>query len=501
MTLFSPRRGSSRRISSFIWPLGLLFGVLILVTACAGGSTEVSDAEAADPEPSATASTPPEPVNPNPVPPQPAPASQQTDEFGEPPAVPSGPLGSQLAEDLETIWDGLQTGISQPAIQRLGESQDARVAWLIADLLRFIVAGEVAEDLVRAAEEMTGLEQNGGSPAAYWLELSNHLIAWDLPAPPDYADYKARLFTLVEPGWQPFFDDVNSEIDWRWVTWGGVFIDSRELGNPLPCPRGCIPALDDPAVTDASGGAWYPDDAIVFGLLLNGEARAYPKNIMEVHEMVNDTLGGRRIGMPYCTLCGSAQAYFTDTVGDENLVLRTSGLLSRSNKVMYELDSKSVFDTFTGKAVSGPLREAGVQLEEITVVTSTWSEWKAAHPDTTIIAPDGGIGREYPSDPLRGRDDDGPIFAVGDVDPRLPAQEHVLGVVIDGEPIAFPVNAARTALDAGEIVELSGVQLEVDGDGLRARSVTGEELVSHQAFWFAWSQFHPETALWTPLSS
>jgi hypothetical protein len=57
---------------------------------------------------------------------------------------------------------------------------------------------------------------------------------------------------------------------------------------------------------------------------------------MEVHEMVNITIGGRRLGIPYCTLCGSAQAYLTAKVppGVEPLVLRTSGLLSRSNKLI-----------------------------------------------------------------------------------------------------------------------------------------------------------------------
>ena len=111
-------------------------------------------------------------------------------------------------------------------------------------------------------------------------------------------------------------------------------------------------------------------------MTVNGESRAYPKNIMEVHEMVNDTLGGRRIGMPYCTLCGSAQAFFTDVVPDgfENPVLRTSGLLSRSNKVMYDLVTMSMFDTFLGTALTGPLHEAGFVLEPLTVVTSTWAD-------------------------------------------------------------------------------------------------------------------------------
>ena len=121
-------------------------------------------------------------------------------------------------------------------------------------------------------------------------------------------------------------------------------------------------------------------------------------------------------------------------------VLRTSGLLSRSNKVMYDLRTRSLFDTFTGRAVSGPLRAAGVVLEQTTVVTSTWGAWKRAHPRTRIVAEDGGIGRTYEDDPLGGRDDDGPIFPIGDVDPRLPVQAHVVGVIApDGRPVAFPV--------------------------------------------------------------
>jgi hypothetical protein len=252
-------------------------------------------------------------------------------------------------------------------------------------------------------------------------------------------------------------------------------------------------------VTDASGGDWYADDGLVFGVTVDGESRAYPKNIMQVHEVVNDTLGGRRLGIPYCTLCGSAQAYFTDSVPDgvEIPLLRTSGLLSRSNKVMFDLLTFSVLDTFNGTALSGPLREAGVVLEQTSVVVSTWGDWKQAHPDTTIIAEDGGIGREYPLDPLGERDAYGPIFPVGNVDERLPTQEQVLGVFAeDGTPIAFPVTAVRAELETGETVQILGVSVVADGSGIRAFAVDGSEVVGHQSFWFAWSQFNPETVVW-----
>ena len=280
-----------------------------------------------------------------------------------------------------------------------------------------------------------------------------------------------------------------------------MLIDDRPRGDPDPCPRGCIPALDDPKLTSADEGGWYPDDRTVFGVAVAGEAVAFPKNIMEVHEMVNITIGGRRLGIPYCTLCGSAQAYLLDSVPDgvSRPLLRTSGLLSRSNKVMYDLESRSVLDTFTGRALSGPLQDAGVRLDQVTVVTSSWGAWKRAHPNTKIVAEDGGIGRVYEDDPLQGRDDDGPIFPIGDVDPRLPVQADVVGVIAPGgKPVAFPAEDARDALAAGRKVAVAGVELVADGGGLRARVPGGRELPAHQAFWFAWSQFHPKTALWRP---
>lgn len=418
------------------------------------------------------------------------------------PDAPDGPLDEALVADLNIVFalvlDDIAISAAREALARIGRSGDARVAWLLSDLLRFFQRGPLPDSTVRAFEELTQTDVPAGFA---WPIVTNWLIAWDLPAPPGYVNWKRILFEDVEPSWGAFFDDADAAIDWRWISWGGVVIDDRPIAEVhRPCP-GCIPALDDPAVTDAAGGDWYADDRIVFGVVVNGDARAYPKHIMEVHEMVNDTLGGRRVGIPYCTLCGSAQAYFTDRVPDgfEILELRTSGLLSRSNKVMFDLHTFSVFDTFQGVAVSGPLQEAGLTLAMASVVTTTWGEWKAAHPDTTIIAPDGGIGATYPLDPLRGRDDNGPIFPVGGVDPRLAAQEAVVGVeTADGGFVAFPADAARASLAAGQEVRLGGVRLLPDGGGLRAELEDGTAIVSHEAFWFAWSQFHPQTQVWQP---
>ena len=374
------------------------------------------------------------------------------------------------------------------------ESGDVRGAWYIVDLLRFVQEGQPRVALEEAFARSTGVRTP--EDASVWLWGTNRMLSWGIPAWDGYRDLKRQLFVGVDGRWTPFFDQDHG-VDWRILTWGGVQPDDRPFGDNGSCH--CIPSLDNPGTTPADRGDWYDDDKIVFGLVVNDEAIAFPKNQMEEHEMVNMTLGGRAIGVPYCTLCGTAQAFFTDEVpGIERLVLRTSGLLSRSNKAMYDHTTGSLFDTFRGVALTGPLGEQGVELRQVSIAVTTWGDWKRAHPETRILAEDGGIGRSYWEDPLGGRDDNGPIFPIGDVDPRLPVQEPVVGVTkADGRPVAFPVRGATRALEAGESVQFEGLTVRLV-DGFRVFDAAGDEVTSHQSFWFAWSQFNPATLLWEP---
>ena len=418
------------------------------------------------------------------------------DQFGEGPTVPDGPLSDALSAAVQTAFVDSVTNSTwgreqQNALRAVADSGDPRLAWIISDLMRFVSNRQFSLELAGAASELLERDLQVENP---WGAVTDHLIAWDIPAPPEYLPVKRAIFTSIVPGWDRIF--VEGDIDWRMVTWGGVLIDDRAF-DTTDDPCNCIPAADNPAVIPASEATWLVDDDVVFGVEVNGEFRAYPRQIMEVREMVNDTLGGRDLGIPYCTLCGAAQAYFTDDVpeGVVRPILRTSGLLIRSNKVMYDLNTYSVFDTFLGHAVTGPLADIGVQLEQATVITTEWAEWKAAHPETTVLVAALALGRD--PDFRNGRDANGPIFPVGAVDPRLPVHEDVIGVVAaSGQPVAFQRSNAVAALQRGEEIAFENVRLELDGGGVKAVDANGSDLGSHQAFWFAWSQFYPGTELW-----
>ncbi|WP_136442444.1 DUF3179 domain-containing (seleno)protein [Pacificoceanicola onchidii] len=418
------------------------------------------------------------------------------DTFGAPPDVPGGPLSEGLQSAIKVGFvDSITQNAWGPdqivAMQTIAGSEDPRVAWIISDMLRFITNPGIERTLTEAAASLLQTELPAFNS---WGAVTDHLMAWDIPAPPGYLPVKRAIFTSVVPGWDKLF--VEGDIDWRHVSWGGVLIDDRDFDcTDEAC--NCIPAADNPEVSLAKDATWLDDDAIVFGVEVNGEYRAYPRRIMEVREMVNDTLGGRDLGIPYCTLCGAAQAYFTDQMpaGVERPVLRTSGLLIRSNKVMYDINTHSVFDTFLGKAVTGPLAERGLKLEQASVVTTSWGSWKEAHPETTVLVEALALGRDF--DFRNTRDADGPIFPIGDVDPRLPVHEDIIGIVTaSGTPIAFQRSKAIAALSRGEQVGHEEVALQLDAGGVRAVDGQGVDVGSHQAFWFAWSQFHPETALW-----
>ena len=248
-------------------------------------------------------------------------------DFGPAPATPRGALNPKIITALDTVFiEGISKGWTDKqtqALQVINNSKDPRLAWIATDLLRFAQGGQVSRELHQTLKQLLNLK---GNNVDIWNDATNRLMAWDIPAPPNYIKYKSNIYSAVLPEWKRIF--VKGDIDWRFVSWGGVLIDNRPFDKTDDACN-CIPAADNPPVTDAKSAKWLDDNDVIFGIVLNGEARAYPRQIMEVREMVNDTLGGRNLGIPYCTLCGAAQAWFTDEIpnGVKRPVLRTSGFI------------------------------------------------------------------------------------------------------------------------------------------------------------------------------
>ena len=208
---------------------------------------------------------------------------------------------------------------------------------------------------------------------------------WTLPYDPhpDYARFKGMLYGgSVDRRMQRFFPaEVKSLIRLDEIDWGGVVVNG-------------IPPLYYPKVLVASDARYLRDSNIVCGVVVNGEARAYPKRILAWHEMAIDRLGGTEMTIVYCTLCGTVIPY-ESIAGGQRRGFGTSGLLYRSNKLMFDEETMSLWSTLEGKPVVGSLVGSGVQLTAHPAVTTTWGEWRLEHPTTTALSLETGHRRDY----------------------------------------------------------------------------------------------------------
>lgn len=208
-----------------------------------------------------------------------------------------------------------------------------------------------------------------------------------------------------------------------------------------------IPSLINPAVASATSAeaTAYSDDEPVFGVAFDGQARAYPLRILDWHEMVNDALGEQRFFIAYCVLCGSAVAYDSYIDGVGRFIFSTSGLLRRSNKLMYDRQTMSLWSALEGRPILGPLASANPdwRLRRLPIVRTTWGEWKRVHPKTTVLSMETGYRREYTPGQPYGEYFASPntMFPVGRRSAALKTKDWIYGLWLDGKPKAYPLKA------------------------------------------------------------
>lgn len=309
-----------------------------------------------------------------------------------------------------------------------------------------------------------------------------------------------------------YLDPSDMKIRLEEITWGGVRKDG-------------IPSLDNPAMIDAGAATYLRDDDLVFGVSINGDVRAYPLRIMGWHEMFNDTIGGVPVALAYCTLCGSGILFETAQDGREPLVFGSSGFLYRSNKLMFDRETHSLWNQFTGKPVVGPMVARDVTLKQRPNVITTWAKWRAANPATTVLSQVTGHDRDYGPGVVYNSYFSSPdLMFPAQVNQEAHAQkDYVFAVREFGAARAWPLDAfagrpvindaiAGTNLvllgdpDARTVraYERGGQTFTVAGGGLQsggqAWTATEDALIGpdgtrlprvagHIAYWFAWDNY------------
>lgn len=341
---------------------------------------------------------------------------------------------------------------------------------------------------------------------------------------PEYYQFKAELHQFIDPKFRKYFLERSEQSTIRLdeVRWGGVLQDG-------------IPPLRKPKMISALEATYLKDSATVFGIEINGDARAYPKQILAWHEMFVDQVGGVSVAGVYCTLCGTVILYQTEHEG-VNYDLGTSGFLYRSNKLMYDKATQSLWSTLEGEPVIGPLVGEGIQLEYLSVVTTTWGEWKSRHPNTTVLSLDTGYLRDY-REGVAYNDyfsTDNLMFTVPKIDKRLKNKDEILAIRLPGvtnenqaisskflkrnriyqgsiDSIRFTVFTDKTGAHRvfktkdikfvkydknGKVMDQNGKTWTIRENSLHnSEGEILERFPSHNAFWFGYKAAFPEVRL------
>jgi len=373
------------------------------------------------------------------------------------------------------------------------------------------------------------LEQQTGNKFGDDLDRWRHwLWSKEYEPHPDYPVFKGGLYGNIDRGFREFFPPgVTTKIRLDQIDWGGVRVNG-------------VPLLDHPKHVSARAAGYLKDKNVVFGIVVNGEARAYPKRILAWHELARDRLGDVELAIVYCTLCGTVIPYDSQA-GGQQYTFGTSGLLYRSNKLMFDEETDSLWSTVYGKPVVGPLAQTQLQLTSYPVVTTTWGEWKAVHPDTTVLS----IPTDFDKDYREGAaykeyfKHDRLMFAVPETDKRLKNKAEVLVLPhTTRDPAAGPPLAIAAALlgkqklmelehggkrllvltsagganrvydvgdqsfkswlDGRHVEDAAGGSWTVTEEALIADNDQGgslPRLPAHRAFWFGWYAAHPDTKL------
>lgn len=437
--------------------------------------------------------------------------------------VSSPKSASQIETDLQSLLR-FDAATTREVLQRATATKDRRYLAPFFELLRFPDAAPQAE-VGAAMDALVGNqpgEQIGGEWARWYEWLGNHP---DVATIPGFATWKGDLYARkADPAMKRFLDSGRpTTLRPELIQWGGGKVDG-------------IPALENSPLIRAKAATYLTPEEPVFGVQINGDARAYPLRILDWHEMANDVVGKMPVSLAYCTLCGAGILYRTDTPKG-TLTFSSSGLLYESNELMYDRQTGTLWSQLTGEPVNGPLVGSGIKLQRLPVVVASWGNWQRAHLETRVLSLETGYERDYAT----GKPSPKGMLPVYKRSQALPEKSWIYALIVNDAPKAYPLD--RLQKDGVVNDELGGkpvvlvyepgaegegrtVRAYERGDHTFARSErsflglvflndqegrawrVGEEALTtpdgkslpripgHLAYWFGWFSFYPRTAVY-----
>ena len=261
-------------------------------------------------------------------------------------------------------------------------------------------------------------------------------------------------------------------------------------------PKDGIPALFDPQFIKAEEADYLKSSDRILGVVINGDAKAYPIRILNWHELVNDRVGGKDILVSYCPLCGTG-IVFDAQINDKRFLFGVSGKLYNSDVLFYDKETENLWSQLKMEAVTGSL--TGQKLTPIPLTHTTWQNWKESYPHTKVLSSKTGHIRDYAKNPYEEyAKSQGTLFPTNFKDKRLPAKAWIIGVIINGKAKAYSLAKLRNSPPLIQDV-IGGQEIEIEFDSthqtMEVKDKTGNLIPAIQSYWFAWSAFYSETEL------
>lgn len=272
-------------------------------------------------------------------------------------------------------------------------------------------------------------------------------------------------------------------------------IELGQLLNGGP-PKDGIPSIDAPEFDTAETTPFAPDD-IVVGMVVNGEAKAYPYNILNWHEIANDEIGGVNVAVSYCPLCDTIVAFDR---GDTTFGV--SGKLYQSCLVMYDRADDTLYAQPWGIGIVGP--NVNKQVDMLPAVKTSLGRWLKQYPDSQILSTRTGYTRDYSGYPYGTYyTDERIIFDVRNQDQRELHPKAIVSYVWepDGETPHNRFSGDSLQFVHDELKQLGSQEAQLSGRTVQARwdatldTVVVEELdgtviPSSTAFAFVYPAFY-----------